>query len=294
MMKTKLAQRVLPFLLSTALISCGGALPGMGGGNVDPNACGAIDTSDVGRKVKTFLEATAKLDTAAKGMADGVKQACLDMGTELGMAAPSGDTAAVCNAVVAELSANMKVAIKADAKLNIVAKPAECTVNAEVAASAKAACEGSASGDAAASTGGDAKASGAAAGSCEASANVNASLEAQCTPPEVTVDADASVVVDAAKLEKVKAAITKGLPKILELQAKAKLLAEATVKFAETAKALVAAASDLASAFAGKAALCVSGQLAAAGKAVGGIQANVSVSVSVSASVSGAASGSAQ
>lgn len=292
MTKIKLASKTLPILLSALLLSCGGAVPGMGGGGgVDPKACSGIDSSDVGRKLVAFLDATAKLDASAKAMANDVKDACLTMATELKMTPPTGDTAAICNAVVVELGAQRAVAIKADAKMNIVAKPAECTVNAEVAASAKAACEGSASGAAAASTEGGGGAAGSAEGSCEASAQVNASLEATCTPPEVTVEAEASIVVDAAKLEQVKSALMKGLPKLLEISAKAKILAEATATWATTAKALAGSATELAKAFAGRAAICVSGQLAAVGSAVGSIQANVSVSVEVSASVSGSASG---
>jgi hypothetical protein len=246
-----------------------------------------MDASDVGKKLKAFLEATAKLQTAAADLEGKAKQACAEMATELGVKA-DGDTKTVCDAVAAGIRDNMKVAVKAEAKIEAKYKPAECTVNAEAQASAQAACSGSASGTA--GTGGS---GGSAEGACAASAEVNASIEVECKPAEWELNIEASMVADASKLEKVKNALAKGMPVLLEVTGRAQVLAKALVNFSKTAKELAASADSFAKDFVGKAAVCVSGQLAAAGNAVGSVEVQVNVSVEASASVGGAASGSA-
>ena len=258
-----------------------------GGGKVDPNACEGMDASDVGKKLKVFLEATARLQKAAADLEASAKKACTEMATELG-APTTGDTKEICNAVATAVRDNMKASLKAEAKVTAKYKPAECTVNAEAQASAQAQCSGQASGTA--GTGGS---GGSADAACSSAAEVNASIDVQCKPAEWELTADASVVADASKFEKVKGALAKGMPQLLEATGRAQLLAKAVVNWSKTAKDLAASADSFAKDFAGKAALCVSGQLAAAGQAAASVDVQVNVSVEASASVGGAASGSA-
>ena len=264
-------------LLSVVLAACG-AVPGVGGGKVDSNACSGIDSSDAGRKIKAFLKATEDLDKATAELENNTRNACMTMAGELGIA-PKGDTAAVCKAVADAIRENLKVGIKTGAKLDIQYKPAECNVSAEAKASAAAACEGSASASSESGSSGS--------GECAASAEVEASLSAECTPPEFDVKFDAGVVVDTSKVEKVVGALKKGMPELLSIGAKAKMFASAAMVWAKTAKDLAASAKDIAKQFAGKAGLCVSSQLAAAASV--NVEVRVEVSVQASAEVGGAA-----
>src|SRR5882757_2297974 len=81
---------------------CGGKLPGpsvpekpasldkvptnMPSGEVDPNTCGNYAAVDAGRKLKAFLQAVKDLETTAEETVKVVKQSCIMMGHELGMA----------------------------------------------------------------------------------------------------------------------------------------------------------------------------------------------------------------
>ncbi|MEZ4366902.1 MAG: hypothetical protein R2939_11505 [Kofleriaceae bacterium] len=139
-------------LLATA--ACGGlpgvpGVPGGSSGKVDPNTCGNYATSDTGRKLKAFLQATSDLNETVIETEKVVKQSCVMMGQELGMAAGQleGDTKSVCTRVINTIDENMKVAIKADARLTVDYKPAVCTVNIDAAARAAAECEGKAQAD---------------------------------------------------------------------------------------------------------------------------------------------------
>src|SRR5687768_7830697 len=109
----------LGVVLSAFLMACGaaGGLPGGGGGGkVDPNACSGMDSSDVGKKLKVFLEATAKLQTTAADLEAKAKQACTDILTELGGSA-KGTTKETCDAAALAVQENMKGSIKAEAKI---------------------------------------------------------------------------------------------------------------------------------------------------------------------------------
>lgn len=115
-------------------------------GTVDPNTCGSYASTDLGAKLKGFLEATVQLNDVVLETEAEVKATCAGMAAELGIA-DTGDTAAVCNAVVEEIQNNLSVGLKAGASLTVDYKPAECTVNVDAAASAAAQCEAQASGD---------------------------------------------------------------------------------------------------------------------------------------------------
>jgi len=143
--------------------------------------------------------------------------------------------------------------------------------------SCSAACEGHADVDASAE--------------CKASANVRANLQAECTKPEVTVDADVSVVVDTSRFERAKAALKAGLGEILATGEKAKGLVGAVKVWAKSAAELAASGKDIVKGL-GMQAACVTGRLAAAARAAASISVHVEVSVSASASVGGAAQGS--
>lgn len=258
-------------------------LGGMSSGEVDPNTCANYAANDAGRKLKAFLQAVKDLEVATVETVKIVKQSCVMMGQELGLPGPDleGETDVVCNKVTAAYKDNLKVSLKANAKLTIKYKPAVCKVNASLVAKAKAECEGSASAGTGGSGGG---------GQCQASAQAKASIEAECTPAELTIDADAKMVLDKSKLEKTLKALRDGLPQLLSVKARIepiKTAVEATVK---SASELAAMGPKFTQSF-GDQALCISGQIAAVTKAMPRIEANVSVSVSVSASASATASG---
>jgi hypothetical protein len=313
-----------------ALAGCPGGpkVPGRSNG-VDPNTCGNYAASDAGRKLKAFLEATVRVDTEAQRLVNVIGESCAIMGGELGMADGElkGDPKVVCDAVFARLNDDLKVSLKADAKLKVEYKPAVCTLDLKAQASATAQCEakaeadikmtcsgvcngtcdGTCKGSGTAGTGGsggsgecNGQCEGTCSGSCEgtaevdasaecrAQAEVNASVDMQCTEPEFTVEAEASAVVDASKAEKALSAMRKGFPKIFMVQARLKPFGAAVKTWASTATSLAAAGRDLANSFKDQA-LCITGQIKAAADAVARVQVNVEVSVEVSASASGSA-----
>ncbi len=313
-------------ILATTLAACPGKVPGIpggGGSKVDPNSCGNYAVSDAGRKLKAFLTATANLETRVTETAKVVKQSCIMMGEELQMASTelNGETDVVCARVITRVQDNLKVGLKANASLKVEYKPAVCTVDIRASARAAAECEGKAEADIKATcegrcngtcsggcegkagTGGnsgqcdgvckgqcdgscDGSAKVDASASCRAQAEVDASLNVECTEPELTIEAEASAVVDTSKIELTMNALRKGLPKIFSVQARLKPLQSAVATWATSAGELAASANDLAGSFKDQA-LCISGQIAAAASMVTNIKASVSVSVEVSASASG-------
>ena len=125
---------------------------------------------------------------------------------------------------------------------------------------------------------------------CEAQAEVNASVKAECTEPSLEVEFAADVVVDGPKVEKVKAALMAGLPKLLSLQARAQSpLLGAFTTWSKSAASLAQSSGKLVGSL-GDQAACVSGQLAGAAAMVGGIKSSLDVQVEVSVSVSASAS----
>jgi hypothetical protein len=321
------ARRFLVVGFATVLITLAGCpigkIPGRGGGGsrVDPNTCGSYAVSDAGRKFKAFLEATVRLDVEATHVVEVLAESCRIMGRELQIPASllEGDAKAVCDRVTAQLNDDLKAGFKAKANLDVVAKPAVCTVDARAMANAAAECEGKVASDMDVTCTGTCEgvcdgtcrgSSGAgqcngqcdgicrgqctgtadvkASAQCEASAEVNASLDIQCTEPELAVKAEAGVMIDTVRAERAMRAIRNGLPKILSVRARLKPLDHAVKTWVRSALELAGAGDDLARSFQGQS-LCISGQLAAVASATGRIATNISVSVSISASVSGSA-----
>ena len=308
----------------------GGGVPGgLAGasGEVDPNTCGNYAAMDGGNKLKAFLQATKDLELQSEETVKVVKQSCEMIGREMGMgdADFQGDTKAVCDKVYATLRDNMKVSFKAQAGLKIVYKPAVCRVDIDAQAKAAAECEGHANADVGATctgachgrcdgtcsgkagTGGsgaqcDGQCSGTCHGSCEGHANVNASaqcrasasvkasVDVKCTEPELTVEANAKMVLDKSKAEMVIRALKNGLPKALSIKAHLEPLQGAVEVWAQSAKELKDMGPKFVNSFKDQA-MCISGQLAAAFGMIGQINTNVSVSVNVSVSASATASG---
>jgi hypothetical protein len=270
----------------------GGGMPkgpnvpgGLGGasGEVDPDTCGNYAAQDAGRKLKAFLQATKDLQIQAAETAKVVKESCVMMGEEMAM--PEGDlkgeTNDICAKVITTYQNNLKVSLKPNAKLNIKYKPAVCKVDASVSAKAAAECNGSATAGTGGNSGG---------GQCEAAAAVKANASVECTPAELSIEADAKLVVDKSKLEMTLKALRNGLPKLLSIKARVEPLQAAVKVWAKTAADLKDMGPKFAQSFSDQA-LCISGQIAAAANAATKIEANVSVSVSVSASASATASG---
>ena len=319
---------LIPVACGGAIPGRGG---GGGGGSVDPDACGNyMDASDAGRKLHAFLTATAELERTVKALEVEVRTGCDKMAAELGIK-PEGDNRAVCNAVLAQLKEDLNAGISAEAKLDVEYKPAVCTVNIEAAADVAAKCEAQASGEVKVAcegtctgtcngacdgncvggTGGsecNGQCEGTCRGSCsggctggadveasaecEARAEVHASAEMECTEPELTVEAEASVVVDKPRYDRAIAAIRAGLPHMLIVQAKVKPLRGAVTTWVSAANGVKDAGRDLANQFKDQA-LCLTAQISAAVGAIANIQASFefSVEVSVEASASAGVSG---
>ncbi len=302
-------------------------IPGSGSSKVDPNSCGNYAVSDAGRKLQAFLTATAQLETTVNATAAVVRTSCTMMGDKLQMNAAElkGETNDVCARVFTRVRDNMKVALKANAELKVVYKPAVCKVDIQASARAAAECEGKAEADmsvtcegtcsgtcngtcAGTCSGGNAggKCNGQCAGQCNgscsggcdgsakvdasaqcrASAEVKASATVECTPAEFSVDADASVVVDTAKAEMTLGALRAGLPELFSVEARLKPLKASIESWSSAAGELGRASGDIARSFKDQA-LCISGQIAAAVGMVTNIKASVNVSVSVTASAHG-------
>lgn len=301
-----------------------GGMPGSSS-EVNPDGCGGYASmGDAGRKLHAFLDATKTLQKASNDMLVEVKASCDEMGKDLGLsdADLKGDPKAVCDKVWKTVEGNMSVAVKAKAAFKVVVKPAVCKVDVSASASAAASCEGSASANVTAqctghcggkcegtceggtSSGGvcsgqckgkcEADCQGAAdvnaSAQCKAAAEVHANADVQCTPPEVTVDLDAKLVVDKPKAEQTLAALKHGLPKVLQVKARLFPLEAAVKSYVATAADLAKEGATLANSFKDQA-LCIGGQIKAVAAASTQIQANVSVSVSVSASASASAGG---
>ncbi len=315
-----------------ALAGCpgGGGIPGRGGGSVDPNKCGDYASLDGGAQLKALFEATAQLETAAKGIELEVRTGCDAMAKELGIS-PKGDTKSVCMAVLDQVKEDLKAGVSAEAKLEVNYKPAKCEVNIEAAASVAAECEASVGGSATVTCegscsgtcngecdgsceggGGGGECNGTCDGTCkgecsggcegnaevhgsaecEAKAEVSASAEVKCEPAEFSVEASADVVVDKPRYDRAIAALKAGMGDILTVEAKVKPLKAAFEGWAVTAKATAQKGKELAQNFKDQA-LCITGQLAAMGSAIANVQASIDVSVEVSVEASATASGSA-
>jgi hypothetical protein len=278
---------------------CGGKLPGpsvpqkpasldkaptsLPSGEVDPNTCGNYAAVDAGRKLKAFLQAVKDLETTGVETVKVVKQSCVMMGQELGMAEAdlTGETDPVCNKVVSTYQNNLKITLKPNAKLTVTYEPATCKVDAQLEAKAVAGCEGSAT----AGTGGSS-----AGGQCKAAAGVKASLAVECTEPKLTLEADKKLVVDKTKLEMTLKALRNGLPKLLSIKARLEPLKSAVEQTVRTATELKEMGPKFTQSFPDQG-VCIAGQIAASVNALTHVQANISVSVSVTASASATAGG---
>lgn len=309
----------------------GGTGPGGGGAGVDPDACGDISTSKVGRKLYSFLVASAELDKASLELETSVHNACKKMARELGIS-DAGDTRTVCKAAAAELEANLEISVKTEKQLVTRYTPPECTTDVDFTAKVVAECEATASADVnmtcEGSCGGtcsgtcDGTCQGGGAGGecngvcegtcrgkcsadcrgyvdvdasveCEASAEVRASVNTTCTEPKVEVVEEDVTIVDATKFDAAMRAIDAGMPAILRAAAKAELVLKASAQWVKTLGGLVKASGELVGQIGDKG-LCVGAQLAASFAAAAQIEARVSVSIEVSAEVSASAGAQAQ
>lgn len=315
-------------LFATFLTACppagkGADSPGGGGPAVDPQACGTINTTKVGKKLYSFLEASAALDRTTREMEGAVKGACQKMARELGVD-DGGDTKTVCNRAIAELEANLEVSVKTESRLVTRTTPPVCTTDVDFTASFAASCDASVdvdvgvtcdgvcrgTCDGTCSTGAsggacDGQCSGSCRGGCDGYANVDASVDCKasaelratttttCTEPKVEVVREDVTVVDDSKFQKAMAAIDAGMPTLLAVGAKAELVGKALVGWGKALGGLVKASGSLVADLGDKG-LCVIGQLGAAFAAVADVQVRIEVSIEVSASASAAAGAGAQ
>lgn len=301
---------------------------GRGGqsGGVQPDACGKIDDSDVGRKAYAFLQASAELDKASIELEGTVHEACVRMAQELQIST-DGDTSVLCDRVSEELNASLEVSVSQEQRLVTRTKPAVCTTELDFAAEVAATCEASARADISVRCEGycgatcngacdgqcsvkaadgtcagscDGTCQGSCTGSCQgsgsvtasaeckASAEVRASIRTTCTEPEVEVVTENVTVVDASRLQRAIQAIEVGMPVLLKSAAKAKIVAKAFVIWSKTAVSLAGASGRLFKDL-GARGVCVGIQLAAAVAASANISARIDVSIQVSAKVSASA-----
>jgi hypothetical protein len=304
----------------------GGGAGGGGAAGINPDACGTINTTKVGRKLYAFLVASAELDRSSFELENTVKGACAKMARELGVS-DQGDTREVCMRAKAELDANLQVSIKTEKRLVTRYTPPVCRTDVDFTASFAAECEASASADinvrcegtcggtcngacdGTCSSGGAGGAcngtcngtcrgdcSGScngyadvdASAECKASAEVRATTHTTCTPAKTEIVQQDVTVVDATKWNKAMAAINVGLPDLLTASKKLELTAKAVVLWVQTGASLVRASGQLVGEL-GERGVCVGGQLAGVVAAAANIQARIDVSIEVSASVSASA-----
>jgi hypothetical protein len=323
--------------LVATVISCGppprGGPGGGGGGGagINPDACGNISTSDVGRKLYQFLLASQELDQRTLELEGSVRDACKRMAVELGVPA-EGDTRTVCRAAAQALEANLQVSVSQETRMVTRYDPPVCTTQVDFAAGIVAECEatvqadvqvtcqgtcggtcgGACDGTCSGSTGAGGECNGVCQGTCrgrcsadchgyadvdasaecKASAELRASLRTECTEPQVRVVQEQVTVVDDTKFQAAMRAIDAGMPTILQVGSKAELTGRALVLWVKTLGRLVKASGELA-AQVGDKSVCVGLQLGAAFAAAAQIEARVSVSIEVSAEISASAGASA-
>lgn len=332
-----IARACLGVCLVAALAACppprggpGAAGAGRDTGTVNPDACGTINTTDLGRKLYAFLVASAELDRTSLELENTVRDACVRMSTELGVPT-TGDTRTVCSRAKNELEANLQVSIKTEKQLVTKYTPPVCKTDVQFTAGFVAECEAKASADVAVycegrcggtcrgacdgtcSSGTSAQCNGECAGtcrgdcngSCEGYANVEASAECKaaaevratthttCTPAKTEIVQQDVTVVDATKWNRAMAAINTGLPVLLTAGKKLELASRALVLWVETGASLVHSSGQLAGELGAKGA-CVVAQLAGVVAAAAQIEARFSVSIEMSASVSASAGATAQ
>ena len=334
---TAIVRACLALGLVVALAACppakgGGGGGGGGGGSVNPDGCGKINTTAVGRKMYAFLVASAELDRSSLELENTVRDACVRMANELGVS-PAGNTKEVCMRAKAELDANLRISVKTETRLVTKYTPPVCTTDISFTAGFVAECEAKASADVniqcsgrcggtcngacdgtcsgATGAGGQCNGQcsgtckGSCSGSCEGYANVEASAECKasaeirattrttCTPAKTEIVQQDVTVVDATKWNKAMAAINAGLPTLLTAGKKLEYVAKALVLWVQTGASLVKASGELAGQMGAQGA-CVAAQLVGVVAAAAQIEARISVSVEVSASVSGSAGATAQ
>ncbi|MBW2278688.1 MAG: hypothetical protein JRF63_14450, partial [Deltaproteobacteria bacterium] len=141
---------IVTSLLSLALAGCPAPGPNKGGGSghgggsaaggVNPQACGNISTSKIGRKLFAFLVASKTLDDASIELEQSVKGACIAMATEL-QVPTDGDTRTVCNRAVETLDSYLEISVKTESRLVTRHKPPVCTTDVSFGANIVAECE---------------------------------------------------------------------------------------------------------------------------------------------------------
>ena len=299
----------------------GGGRGGGGGGGgiaISPDSCGTINVNPVGRKVYSFLVASAELDRASLELENSVADACRKMARILGVS-DAGDTKQVCARASQELQANLQVSVKSESRLVTRYTPSVCHTDVDFSASVVAECEARATADvtvrcdghcsgacngvcSSGTSGGqcagvcngrcsggcDGYANVDASAECKASAEIRTSLKTTCTEPKVEVVRQNVTVIDDTKFQKALAAIDAGLPQILRASKKLELAGKALVQWVSTGASLVQASGELIGQI-GEKGLCVATQLAAVVAASANIEARFSVSIEVSASVSASA-----
>lgn len=262
---------------------------------INPDACGQINVTPLGRKLYAFLVASSELDRTTSELETTIADACRRMAADLGVPT-DGDTQTVCNRAATELKANLQVSVKTEKQMVTRTTPPVCQTDVSLATDFAAQCEGGAQGSVKGTCEGGTQTGNTcngytsvdASAECKASAEVHATTHTTCTPGHVEIVQQDVTVIDATKWNKAQAAINDGVPQLLLAGAKLQLAGKAAVAWAQTGEQFAQSAGDFASDLGDKA-VCVAGQVAGIVAAVSAIQARFSVSIEVSASFSATA-----
>ena len=297
--------------------------PESGKTNIDPEACGSLDATDLGRRIHAFLVASAELDRTSYQLERAVQNSCRRMAVELRVS-PLGDAATLCRRVATALEDSLEVSVSQEQQFVTRTKPSVCSTEVDFAADVAATCEARAVTDirawcegrcagqcrgacdgacAGGNAGGqcngtcDGTCNGTCTGRCEGAARVDASAECRasaeiradvrtvCTEPSVVVETQNMTVIDASKLDRATAAIDAGMPGVLSVGAKAAVVAKGLGHWAATAAKLARSAASFFDDL-GDQSVCAIGQIGTAMAASAQINARVSISIEASASIS--------
>ena len=114
---------------------------GNGGQGINPDACGAINTTASGRKLYAFLVASAELDRATAELENSIRDACARW-RSISASRPTATPETVCTRASQELQANLRSAIKTEKQMVTRTTPPVCHTDVASRPSFAAECEG--------------------------------------------------------------------------------------------------------------------------------------------------------
>lgn len=143
-------------ILSLSLLNCGANIDDVTCGtsyfNVEGRTVGVLGTTADAKRVEAFLQATVDLNYAINDVHDSLVRTCRQIGDGIGVPASAyvpmtpgeAQVTTVCRPVYTEIASIIRAALPANARLDISATPAACTVDLQLAARCNAQCTASA------------------------------------------------------------------------------------------------------------------------------------------------------